>query len=453
MPWKPGAAGTMAACLYASINCSRIESSLQECCESTMQSWTGVYGGGIETPLVRRIPTGAAGPGRALMVEEFINQCPILIICRFSRLFIGKIYTHQDRGTIMKTTSTVTLCLFIALFFSACGCGKMSSPDTAPAGSKVTIFNWKEFTELSILKDFEKETGIKVELREYETMPMMIAEAQSNPGKYDVIMMDGNVVPIMKDLKLIEELDMKKIPNYVNVKEELRTRPMYDHQGKYSVPQIWGTTGLVYNTNYVKEKIDSWKVLWKPEYKGRVALMNDPREVMTVLLKSSGYSLNSRNIKELEVAEKKGLALKANGIRFGDTLGNIDKVMNGDLWIAEVYNGDVFYKIGDRKDIQFVNPKEGFNLWSNYICLSYDAQNREGAYRLINYFLRADMSARSTNRFCTASPIEGAEKFIHQKILNNPIVYPPRELIEKGEFYQELGETNKEYERIFNLIK
>jgi spermidine/putrescine transport system substrate-binding protein len=341
----------------------------------------------------------------------------------------------------------------LGAFLALHACTRKPSSLPVPPKSNVVLYNWKEYTELSVLRDFEKESGMNVILYEYETMPMMIAEVQSNPGKYDVIIMDGNIVPVMKDLKLIEELNLAMIPNYGNIREEHRRKPMYDHQGTYSLPYLWGTTGLVYNTKYVHEKVDSWKILWDRKYRGRIALMNDPREGMTVLLKSLGYSLNTSNPLELKAAELKAAKLKENGVRFGDTLGNIQKVMSGELWIAEVYNGDVFYKVGDRKDVKFANPREGFNLWSEYLCLSYDSTNKEGAYRLMNYFLRPAMSARATNKFCNPSFIEGDEKFIKKELLENPIIFPPRDLVEVGEMYIELGETNKEYERIFNSMK
>ncbi|MEQ8225563.1 MAG: spermidine/putrescine ABC transporter substrate-binding protein [Candidatus Eremiobacterota bacterium] len=350
-----------------------------------------------------------------------------------------------------KVYSLIIILLFIAIVFLM----KEEKPavHTARKNKTVSFYNWKEFTDLSILRDFTKETSIKANLYEYETMPMMIAEVHSNPGKYDVIVIDGNIVPVMKELKLIEEMELNKLPYYKNIKEEVRKKPFYDHQGTYSVPFLWGTTGLVYNKNYVKENIDSWSVLWDKKYKGKIALMNDTREVMTVLLKVSGYSLNSKDRKELKIAEKHGLLLKENGVQFGDTIGNIEKVMSGELWIAEVYNGDVFYKRGNNKDIKFVNPKEGFNLWADYICLCSDAGNKDEAYKLINYFLRPDISARCTNTFYNVSPIEGAEKYIKKEILENPAVYPSKDIISKGEFYVELGDTNKEYERIFNLLK
>jgi spermidine/putrescine transport system substrate-binding protein len=127
--------------------------------------------------------------------------------------------------------------------------------------------------------------------------------------------------------------------------------------------------------------------------------------------------------------------------------------MSGDLWIAQVYNGDVFYRASDRKDIKFVNPKEGFNVWGDAYCLSSDAKNKDEAFKLLNYLLKPDMSARSVNKFYYATSIDGAEKYINKKMLGNPIIYPSLELLKKGEVYIDIGETNRDYTRIFSSMK
>lgn len=348
--------------------------------------------------------------------------------------------------------------LVIIVFIVSTGCfnineDKKSDITTTPENKTVSLYNWKEYTDLSVIKDFEKETGIKVILYEYETSEMMLAEVQANPGKYDIISVLGDMVPVMKDLKLLEQLDISRIPNYINVNEEFKKKPFYKYQGEYFVPNLWGTVGLVYNTKYVKEDVDSWKVLLDKKYKGKIALMDDPREAVGVLFKISGYSLNSKDPEELKMAEKNALLLKENGVKFGDTLDNVDKVIQGDLWIAEVYNGDFFYKGHDRKEMKFVNPKEGFNVWGDAYSLSYDAKNRDGAYKFLNYLLKPEISARFVNSFYYATSIDGAEKYINKKILGNPMIYPSLALLKKGEPYIDIGDTNKDYMRIFSSMK
>ncbi|MEQ8225564.1 MAG: spermidine/putrescine ABC transporter substrate-binding protein [Candidatus Eremiobacterota bacterium] len=347
------------------------------------------------------------------------------------------------------------LFLFIIISIIITGClvpGKKNEPEGA-VSKTLSLYNWKEYTDLSVMKDFEKETGIKIVLYEYETPPMMMGDARANPGKYDVFIMEGYMVSSMEKLKLIEKLDLNDIPDYKNIKKEIREKPFYNHQGSYSVPYLWGSTGLVYNTKYVKENIDSWTVLWNKKYRGKIALLDDPRETMTALLKCSGYSLNSKNPHELKEAEKNALLLKKNDLKFGDTIQNVEDVIDGNIWIAESFNGDVFFKAGKRKDIKFVYPKEGYDIGPDYICISSDSKNKEGSYRFVNYLLRPDISARFTNSFFYPSPVEGAEKYIDREILQNPMIYPPADVLNRGEVYMELEHIEIEYERIFNLMK
>ncbi len=344
--------------------------------------------------------------------------------------------------------------LLIIIFITGCFPFKSGTKiENKPVDNTLALYSWKEYTDLSVLKDFEKETGIKIVLYEYETTPMMLGDARANPGKYDVIIMEGYMVPSMKDLKLIEKLDLNKIRNYKNIKKEIRENPFYEYQRTYFVPHLWGSKGLVYNTKYVRENVDSWKVLWNKKYRGKISLIDDPRDTMTVLLKVSGYSLNSKDPKELKVAEKNGLRLKENLVKFCDTIGNVEKVMTGEIWIGQAFNGDVCYKAADRKDIKFVYPKEGYDISLDAICISSDSRDKDNAYRLLNYLMRPDISARFTNSFCYPSPIDGAEKYVDKKILGNSIIYPPSDLINKGEAYRDLGDINNEYDRIFNLIK
>ena len=346
------------------------------------------------------------------------------------------------------------LCLFIVISIVFTGClvpGGKTEP--APGIKTLALYNWKEYTDMSAIKDFEKETGIHVELYEYETPPMMMGDARANPGKYDVFIMEGYIVPSMEKLKLIEKLDLNNIPNYKNIKKEFKEKPLYNHQGIYSVPHLWGSKGLVYNTTYVKENIDSWKVLWNKKYKGKIALIDDPRDTMTALLKVSGYSLNSKDPGELKEAEKNGLLLKKNGVKFGDTLQNVEDVIAGRIWIAQSFNGDVFFKACNRENIKFVYPGEGYDIGPDYICISSDSRDKESAYKFVNYLLRPDISARFTNSFFYPSPVEGVETYVDKKILENPIIYPPALLLNKGEACIDLEDIDNEYNRIFNLMK
>ncbi len=337
-------------------------------------------------------------------------------------------------------------CSLLLLFF----CLSLSY-SYAQAKKEIVFYNWKDYTDKTILEDFEKKFGIKVILKEFETEDMMLSKFQSEPENYDVVIVSGVSVHMLKEYRLVAELDLTQIPNRKFIKKQFKTPP-YDPEGKYSLPHLWGTVGLVINTNFVPADIDSWAVLWDKKYKGKIALLDEYREAMASVLKYSNFSLNTADPQELKIVEENAKLLWGNDVQFGETFGNLEKVMSGELWIAQVYNGDVVYKAKDRKDIKYLLPKEGFSIWVDNFVISANTRNKKEAHQLINWFLEPRNAARTANMFSYATAIE-AEAFIYKENLNNPIIYPSEDLLRKGEFYIDLGKTEDEYVKIFNLLK
>ncbi|MCX5694812.1 MAG: spermidine/putrescine ABC transporter substrate-binding protein, partial [Candidatus Omnitrophica bacterium] len=221
---------------------------------------------------------------------------------------------------------------------------------------------------------------------------MMLSEIQSAPQEFDVIVATDVTLPLLSQYKLLAELDLTKIPNRKFIKKEFRNIPS-DPQGKYGLINTWGTTGFVINTNFVPADTDSWAVLWDKKYKGKIALLDECREAMTAVLKYSHFSLNTTNHQELEIAKENVLLLKDNQVQFADTLGNLEKVKSGELWIAQVYGGDVATYAKGRKDIKYVYPKEGFTIIVDNLVISADSAHKEEAYQLINFFLEPKNAA------------------------------------------------------------
>lgn len=341
--------------------------------------------------------------------------------------------------------------LFLALFLGGCGgegAGKAGNGGSPPAGA-VRLFNWKDYTDPSVIADFEAETGIEVELIEYETTDEMIARVQSDPGGFDVIILDADQIPRMNELRVIRELDREMIPNSEGVQDMFSTVPLYDPEGRYGIPYQWGTTGLVINTAYVPPDTDSWQAMWDSRYQGRVGLLDDVRETLLPVMLQGGMSVNTTDPADLARAETAAMKLAGNGVNFGETLDLIEKVMTGELWMAETYGGDVQYLAEGREDIRFILPGEGFGVWLESMVISSNTANEAAAYALIDFFCRPDISARSASTFFYGSPIEGA-----QGILGAQAAYlPSQEEFTRGQPFIYLGSAEREYQRIFSEMK
>lgn len=317
---------------------------------------------------------------------------------------------------------------------------------------EISFYTWKEFIDTTILEDFEKEYGIKVNLKEYETRDMMFSEIESAPEEFDVILATDVTLPMLIQSRLLGELDLTKIPNRKFIKKEFMALP-FDPGGKYSVVAgLWGAAGLVINTNFVPADIDSWSAFWDPKYKGKIALMDEGREAMSAVLKYSHFSVNTTDPQELQIAEKNALLLKANDVQFGDTLSNLEKVMNGELWVVQTYNGDVLHQAADKKEIKFIYPEEGTDLTLDNLVISVDSKHKEEAHQLINFMLKPENVARNANMFFYPVTVE-AEAFLHQEILINPVISPSQDVLQKSEYLMDIGEAEGEYLRIYNLLK
>lgn len=316
----------------------------------------------------------------------------------------------------------------------------------------ISFYTWKDYTEKSILEDFEKHYGIKVILKEYDNRDQMFSEIQSAPQEFDVILATDVTLPMLSQSKLLEPLDLSRIPNRKFIKNEFKNLP-YDPENKNSVVAgLWGAAGLVINTDFVPADTDSWSVLWDEKYKGKIALLDDCRDAMSVLFKHSSFSINTTDPDELKVALSNGQLLVANGVQFGDALGNVEKVLSGELWIAQAYNGDVVSLAKGRQDIKFIFPKEGYGFSVDNLVMSVDSKHKDEALQFIDFYLDPKNVARTANAMAYPITIE-AESYLRKEILNDPVIFPPPEVIQKGEYILDIGETEGEYLRIFHALK
>ena len=336
--------------------------------------------------------------------------------------------------------------LLMIVFFGIAGNHTYAQPSKA---KEIVLYNWKDYTVKSVLEDFEKKFGIKVILREFETKDMMLSEVQSEPEKFDVIVATDITVTLLRECRLLAELDLAKIPNQKYLKKQFRNLSL-DPENKYSMAFMGGTSGLAINTNFVPADTNSWSVLWDKKYKGKIALLDDCREAMAAILKYSNFSLNTTELKNLKVAEENAKQLCHNEVQFADTLVNLEKVKQGELWIVQTYSGDVITWAKSRKDIKYILPKEGFPIMIDNLVISVDSQHKEESHQLINFLLEPQNAAKWVTEFSYFTAVD-ADALIGKEILNNAIIYPAKEQLEKSEVFKEVGEG--EYMKIFNSLK
>lgn len=340
----------------------------------------------------------------------------------------------------------IILALSVLMLLTLSACGKKDQ-----AKEEIFVYNWGEYIDPSILKDFQKETGIKVNYDTYASNEDLYIKMTQSQDKYDVIVPSDYMIERLIKEDLIQEINFENIPNFSGV-EDILKNPSFDPENKYSVPYFWGTVGIVYNKSEVKDKVDSWNILWNEKYKDQIIMYNSQRDTLGLALKRLGYSLNSTNEKELEEAKKSLIEQKPLVYAYLDDDGR-DVVVQGDANLSVMYSGDALLMMAQNEDLDYVVPKEGSNIWYDSMVIPKNAQNVSGAEKFINYMLKPEVQAKNAE-YCVGytSPVKGVKDLLPDEIKNSKVAYPDIDLLPPLESFRDLGDFIKVYDRIWTEI-
>lgn len=314
------------------------------------------------------------------------------------------------------------------------------------------VYNWSEYMPDSVLKNFTKETGIKVKYSTYDSNEAMYAKVKTiGTSSYDIIVPSTYFVNKMSRENLLVKLDKSKLPNYKNLDTKLLSKP-FDPNNDYSIPYLWGSTGISYNANLVKEPIDSWKNLWNSEYKKSILLNDDMREVFGMALKVLGYSSNSTNPKEIEEAYLKLKELLPN-VKMFYSESQKQVYLNEEVKLGMNFNGEGFMANEENEAIKYIYPKEGALLWIDSLVIPKGAKNIDNAHIFINYLLKPEVSKIISEEIGYPSPNVKTLELLDEKTRNNRTIYPNEDDLLNSEFQIDVGEVLPTYEKYWEKLK
>lgn len=337
----------------------------------------------------------------------------------------------------------VVLCMVIGL--TACQSG--SSSDKVV----LNVYNWGDYIGPEVIAKFEQEYGIDVNYEEFATNEEMLAKIETGGTAYDVIFPSEYMIEAMIQRDLLMELNYDNLPNFKNIGREFKGLA-YDPEQKYSIPYLWGTMGIVYNTKKVSDPVESWDILWNPKYKGQIIMIDSPRDTIGITLKKLGYSLNTRNLEELKEA-KEELMKQKELVKSYEVDTYKTQMIAGEAAMSLCWSGDAMLLIDENPDLAYAIPKEGTNLWFDAMAIPKTSQHKEEAEKFINFMLRPDIAAENTEyiKFSTANT--EAVNLLPEEMSMNEYMYPKIPLEELGEVFVDLGEFTTEYDRAWTEIK
>lgn len=301
----------------------------------------------------------------------------------------------------------------LALLLTACG----SSSEV------VNVYNWGEYIDKNVLKEFEAETGIKVVYDTFVTNEDLYVKMKNNSSQFDVVVPSDYMIDRLIKEDLVQPLDAAKIPNKSKIDTEFFTDMTFDAEGKYTVPYMWGTLGIVYNKTEVTTTPDSWNVLWDPAYSGRIIMMDSVRDTLGIALKRLGYSMNTRAESELEQAKQSLIEQKplVYAYRLDETK---DMMVQNESALALMYSGDAYVALQENENLGYVIPKEGSNLWIDAMVITKGAKNVDNAHKFIDFMTRPDIAAKNAEYIGYSIPIPEGVALLPEEMRNSEVAYP-----------------------------
>lgn len=317
----------------------------------------------------------------------------------------------------------------------------------------VNVFNWEDYISEEALKLFEKETGIKVNYMNFTTNEDMMVQIRTSTGAFDVVFPSDYCIERLIAEDLLEPIHYDMLPNAAHMVEWLKN-PDYDKNNTYSIPYMWGTVGILYDTTRVKGSIDSWGALFSEDYKGEVFMLDSIRDTMGLALKYLGYSMNTREPAALKAATDLLIKQKADGVVKAYQVDETkDKMVAGEGVLAVVWSGDAQYAINLNDKLAYSVPKEGSNVWVDGMVIPKTARNIENAHRFIDFMCRPDIAQMNCEFIEYSSPNKTAIELMGNDYINNPNLNPPQETVDNCEFFHDINDFLPIYNSLWAQIK
>ena len=326
----------------------------------------------------------------------------------------------------------------LAVSMTACSTGGSSAKD----GSTLTVLNYGKYIDETVVKQFEKETGIKVKYEEYESPEEMYTKYKAGSISYDVICSSEYMVERLMEEGEVLAMDYDAMDNYRNLDPDiLKMAEVYDKDHKYSVPYFYGTLGLLYNKNEISGQTAShWSCLWDPTYEDEIIMENSVRDTFAPALIDLGYSLNDTKEDHLREALELLKQQKADNIVYGYYVDETaDAMINEEAMIALCYSGEAATAMGENENLAYSIPEEGSNLWIDSWFIPRSCTNQTNALKFLNFLCREDIAQRNFDYVEYSSPITSVMENQAEDMKENEAINPGKETVKRCEIFRALN--------------
>ncbi|HRD95513.1 MAG TPA: polyamine ABC transporter substrate-binding protein [Rubrivivax sp.] len=305
----------------------------------------------------------------------------------------------------------------------------------------LNVYNWSDYIAEDTLKNFEKETGIKVRYDNFDNNEILHAKLVAGKTGYDIVVPSSNWAKLQADGGLLRKLDKSLLPNLKNLDPAVQAQlARLDPGNDYMVNWLWGYDTVGINVDKVKAALGStpmpdnvWDLVFKPEYISKlkscgVSFLDSATEVVPSVLHYLGKPPYSKNPGDYSAAAAVLKSVRPYVTLFSSS-GYINDMANGSICLALGWSGDINIarqraidgKTG--QNIQALIPKTGGVLFFDVMVIPADAPRPNNAHKFMNYIMRPEVHASLTNKVFYANPNAASRALVKPEVANNPSVF------------------------------
>jgi putrescine transport system substrate-binding protein len=336
------------------------------------------------------------------------------------------------------------------LALAAVGLAAAATSAAAQGEPKVlNVLNWADYIGPDTIKQFEKETGIKVRYDTFDSNETLQARLVAGKTGYDVVVPSSHFAKKQIDAGLFLPLDRAQLPNWKNLDTGLLDKLAESDAGnKHLVTWLWSFVTVGINPDKVKAALGSTPMpanpldlIFKPELASKVKscgihVLDSASEVIPVAMLYAGKDGYSSNAKDYEAATAVLRAARPNVTRISSP-GPINDLAQGSICVSLGYAGD--FNIARSRaaegktgqNIQALIPPRGATLFFDTMAIPKDAKHPKNAHAFINFIMRPEIHAQLTNQVFYGNPNAASKPFVKPELANNPVIFPPASEIQK----------------------
>jgi spermidine/putrescine transport system substrate-binding protein len=310
----------------------------------------------------------------------------------------------------------------------------MASTGLANAQGVLNLYNWGNYTSPEMIAKFEADTGIKVNVTDFDSNDTALTRIKAGGHGFDVVVPSASYVPIWVNDGLVIELDHSKLPNIGNIDPQWVDVP-FDPGRTHTVPWLWGTTGVIVNTAVYGGDPNTADIFLNPpdELKGKINVIPEMSDVMAIAIRSVGGTDScTSDMDVLRAARDALVAAKPHWLALD--YGTVDAYAAGDLAAGVYWNGASMRARLRNPDLVYGYPVTGYPIWMDNAAILADAQNVENAYTFLNYIMVPEHAAMLSNFARYANGITGSEPFMDPEMRDAPEIVIPDGLGDPGQF-------------------